>query len=176
MQKNWYIVYTKAKTERKVATLLTKRKIENFCPLNCKQIKSSRKNKILYEPLFDSYVFVNISEHEIPLVTKVENVVSVVFWKGQPAKIKNEEIAAIKEFINDYQDIKLERTNVNVYGEAKIIDDTFYTMNGIILTVKNRSFHVNLPSIGYTMIAEMEIDSNKSRTISFGNRELIFQS
>ena len=31
MKKNWYAVYTKAQCEKKVAALLTKKKIENYC-------------------------------------------------------------------------------------------------------------------------------------------------
>ncbi len=61
MQKNWYIVYTKSKCEKKVSALFSKRKIENYCPLNCKQTITFRKHKTFYEPLFDAYVFVCIS-------------------------------------------------------------------------------------------------------------------
>lgn len=177
MQKNWYVIYTKPKCEKKVAALLSRRKIENFCPLNCKQIRHSRKSKLLYEPLFDSYVFAYMYESDIPLLRHVENVVSLVYWKGQPAIIKNEEIEAIKEFTADHQDIKLERTKVNVNGEARIVDGSSYTMDGKILMIKNRSINVNLPSLGFRIIAEMEeVDSIMGREVSFGNKELVLNS
>ena len=176
MQKNWYAVYTKPKCEKKVAALLTKKKIENFCPLNCKQIRHSRKSKLLYEPLFSSYVFANIGESDVSLFKQVENVVSLLYWKGRPAIIKNEEIEAIKEFTTDHQDIKLERAKVNVNDEARNVDDSSYTMDGKILMIKNRSVKVNLPSLGFTMIAEMEVESIMGREISFGNKELLLQS
>ncbi len=65
MQKNWYIIYTKPKCEKKIVAILSKKKIENFFPVNCKRVNYLRKSKLLYEPLFNSYVFANISESEM---------------------------------------------------------------------------------------------------------------
>ncbi len=45
MQKNWYIIYTKPKCEKKVAAFLTKKKIENFLPLQWKEITYVQKKK-----------------------------------------------------------------------------------------------------------------------------------
>src|SRR5664279_1188674 len=113
MQKNWYAVYTKTNCEKKVATLFTKRKVENFCPLNCRKIKSFRRSKIIQGPLFKSYVFVNITQAEIALVKQTDGVISILYWMGEPAIIKQDEIDAIKEFANDHQNIELERIQVN---------------------------------------------------------------
>jgi transcription antitermination factor NusG len=159
MQKNWYIVYTKAKCEKKVAALLTKRKIENFCPLNCIKIQSLRRNKILQEPLFKSYVFVNITEDEISLVKQTDGVISQLYWMGEPAIIKEDEIAAIKEFTNDYKNIVLERTQVNTNDVARIVDGPSYSMGGKVFTLTNKTVKVNLPSLGFIMVATMEDES-----------------
>ena len=43
MQKNWYIIYTKLKAEKKVSTALTKRKIENYLPVNTKTVFNQEK-------------------------------------------------------------------------------------------------------------------------------------
>ena len=32
--KKWYAVYTRPRWEKKVAEILTRRKIENYCPIN----------------------------------------------------------------------------------------------------------------------------------------------
>ena len=177
MQTNWYIVYTKPQCEKKVTSLLTKRKIENFCPYNRKQIRHLRKNKLVVEPLFDSYVFVNIAEKDISLVGQFENIVSFVYWKCKPAIINDDEIETIKEFNINHQDIRLEKSKINIGGGAKNIDDfSNYTMNGRIIRILNKSFQVNLPSLGFTMIAETEIESVNGRKISFGNQELLVQS
>ena len=155
MQKNWYLVYTKPKCEKKVAALLTKRKIENFCPQNRKQIMQIRKSKMVDQPLFSSYVFVCVEVEKVSYIRDIENVLNLVYWKGQPAIIKDEEIAIIKDFIHDHQNIRLEKTRVNEKDSAKIVDRQGYTIDGNLLTIKNKSIKVNLPSIGYTLVAEV---------------------
>ena len=160
MQKNWYLVYTKPKCEKKVAALLTKRKIENFCPQNRTQVKHIRKSKLVDRPLFSSYVFVQITEEQIPLIRQFENVLNLVYWKGQPAIVKEEEIDIIKDFISNYHDIRLEKTTVEQNEEARIIDRPGYVMDGNLLTLKNKSIKVNLPSLGYKLIAEIDREEN----------------
>src|SRR5450432_3678623 len=126
MQKNWYAVYTKPHCEKKVASSLAKRKIECFCPLNSRKIKSFRRNKTLQEPLFKSYVFVNIPEKEIKLLRQMDDVISLLHWMGKPAIIKEDEIEAIREFTSDHQNIELERTQVNTSNIVHLVDGPSY--------------------------------------------------
>ena len=177
MQKNWYIIYTKEKCEKKVAATFTKRKIENFFPLNSKkQTKTFRKRKLQSEPLFDCYVFANIAESEIVRVREVDGVVNLVYWRGKPAVISEDEIDAIKEFTSDHQNIKLERTEVKPNEVVRMIDGSRYSMEGNILSIKTSAIKMNLPSLGFTMIAEVSSENALNQEVSFGNKELLFQS
>ena len=176
MQKNWYMVYTKPKCEKKVAILFAKRKIENFCPLNCKQIKHFRKNKFLYEPLFTSYVFVKVEESDLPIFKQIEHVVSLVYWKGKPAIINEQEIQAIKEFATDHSDITLKRCKINQNAEPRNIDESSYTLDGKILMIKKRSFSISLPSIGFTLSAPMGVETLGNFEHAFNdNTKLLLQ-
>lgn len=176
MQKNWYIIYTKPKCEKKVAATFSKKKIENFLPVTCKQGKSIWKSKLMYEPLFDSYIFANIAETEIAKIRMVEGVLNFLYWKGKPATIHENEIEAIREFTNDYQEILLEKALINPDEEVNVIDGPKYVMDGNLLTIKNTSIKVNLPSIGFTMIAKIGIENTIGREISFGNPGLLIHS
>src|SRR5665647_2314208 len=128
MQKNWYAVYTKPHCEKKVAVSLSKRKIETFCPLNCIKLQSFRRSKTLQELLFKSYVFVNITEKETSLLKQADGVISLLYWMGKPAIIREDEIE--KEFINDHQNIELERMQVNTNDIARIVDGPSYSIDG----------------------------------------------
>ena len=175
MQKNWYLVYTKPKSEKKVAALLTKRKINNFCPQNRKQVKHLRRNKLVNEPLFSSYVFVQLEAINLVFLKDIENILNVVYWKGNPAIINNEEIDIIKDFINDYDNIRMEKTIVNLKDSAKIVDRPAYTMDGNLIRLKNTSVRINLPSIGYTLVADL---AGKEELISVQSpfiKEIILQ-
>jgi transcription antitermination factor NusG len=172
MQKNWYAVYTKQRCEKKVASLFTKRKIENFCPLNYRKIKSLRRYKMLHEPLFKSYVFVNITPAEIALLKQVSGVISILYWRNVPAIIKQDEIDAMKEFTSDYQDIELDRAQVNVHHAAQVIDGPSYSMEGNTFAVKNKTLKVSLPSLGYIMMAKIENESFFGKEVPYKTNRL----
>jgi transcription antitermination factor NusG len=176
MQKNWYIIYTKPKCEKKVAAILSKKKIENFLPVNCKQINSLRKNKLLYEPLFSSYVFANILENEMEKIKLMDGVINFVFWRGRPAIVPDNEIEAIREFVADYQDIRLEKSSVNLNEIVRVVDRPKYSVEGNLVTVKNTRVKLNLPSIGFNMIAEIIPEDSLNKKGAFLISELQLQS
>lgn len=155
MQKNWYAVYTKPRCERKVSLLLTKKKIENFCPLNYKVTRSIFRKTITFEPVFNAYVFVKCTATEITSLSKqISGILSVLYWKGKPATINEEEINAIREFTNKQHDIRLEKLNTKVPVPEN--QKMSYLLNGQIVMVKNSPTKVDLPSLGFTMIANVK--------------------
>jgi len=177
MQKNWYAVYTKPHCEKKVSHLLTKKKIENFCPQNNKKSQFLWRSKFLQEPLFKSYVFVKTTDLDIVILRKqINGILSLLYRGAKPAIINEDEINTIKEFTNSHQEIRLEKFQLNLKSDENNLDDVMYRIDGKILMVKSRLFKVTLPSLGYTMVAKMEDGSLISREISFGNKELLMQS
>ena len=155
MQKNWYAVYTKPHCERKVSLLLSKKKIENFCPLNYKVTRSIFRKTVSFEPVFNSYVFVKCTVTEIMTLTKqVSGILSLLYWKGKPATINEEEINAIREFTSKQHEIRLEKLNKKV--ETVGSQNLSYSLDGQIVMIKNRTLKVDLPSLGFTMIANVK--------------------
>ena len=73
--KNWYALYTRSRWEKKVAELLTRKQVENYCPLNRVQRQWSDRRKIVMEPLFRSYVFVHMTEAEQLTARSVDGVI-----------------------------------------------------------------------------------------------------
>jgi len=159
MQKNWYVIYTKPQCEKKVGTLLTKRRIENFIPLVCTEAQNSRRNKTVHKPLFKSYVFILVTEHEATLLKQTDGVINLLYWLGKPAVINETEVNAIREFTRDHQNIDLEKLTVNSNVIEKNIFRSSYEIDGNVLAVKNKTIKINLPSLGYAMIANLKEDS-----------------
>jgi transcription antitermination factor NusG len=176
MQKNWYIIYTKPKWEKKVASLLTKKKIENFFPLHWKERTSFGKSKVYQEPLFKSYVFAHVEACEIEKIRAIKGILNLLYWKGRAAVINQEEIEVIKEFIAFYQDIRVEKTVVDVKGMARVLDGSKYSLTGNILTIKNTMAKVNLPSLGFTLFASLETVDSFQSTSAFWRKSLLLQS
>jgi transcription antitermination factor NusG len=156
MQKNWYVLYTKPQCEKKVAALMTKKKIENFVPQVCIEAQKSWRNKIINRPLFKSYVFVQATEQEVGLLSNAEGVINLLYWLGKPAVINETEINAMREFTNDYENIGLEKLSVNSNTLEKNIFHSSYQIEGNVVAVKNKTIKVNLPSLGYAMVANLK--------------------
>ena len=178
MQKNWYAVYTKPHCEKRVSLSLTKKNIENFCPLNYKKSRQFFMAKPLGEPIFNCYVFVKSTDSEIAQLSRqINGVISLLYWKGQPATVKEEEINAIKEFTQNYHDIKVEKMHMASQSDET---DITYLMDGQILLIKNRTMKLNLPSLGFTMVAKLPEEKLEEGLLrikkTFGNKELILPS
>lgn len=154
--KKWYAVYTRPKWEKKVAQLLTARKIETYCPLNKVQKQWSDRKKLLEEPLFTSYVFVHVNPGEHGLVKQSDGVINFVHWLGSPAIIRDEEIDTIREFLEEYHNVKLEKAIVNVNDRIRITGGPLGGKEGDVIEIKNKTVKVYLPSLGYQLAAEIE--------------------
>ena len=156
MKKNWYIVYTKPHCEIKVVTLLSKKKIENYCPLN-KIIGSHINNKkTIYEPLFPCFVFVHAYDSEMSLILQVSSILTFVYWLGKPVVIKDEEIENIQFFTKENYNIKLKKVIVNASLNVRIISEPLVDMNSNTTSVEKSSLRMLLPSLGYIMMSEIE--------------------
>ncbi|WP_462249674.1 transcription termination/antitermination NusG family protein [Ferruginibacter sp.] len=163
MQKNWYVIYTKPQSEKKVATLLTKKKIENFIPLVSAEAQRTWRHKLVYKPLFKSYVFVYTTEQEATALLKnTGGVINLLYWLGKPAVINETEINAIREFTvtGGYQDINLEKLSVNNnFTERNMYRSTYEIEGNVLLAVKSKTIKINLPSLGYALIAKLKEES-----------------
>jgi transcription antitermination factor NusG len=156
MKKNWYAVYTKPKCEKKVSASLSKKKIENYCPLNRVSKQWSDRKKISLEPLFPSYVFVHATEMEMATIRQTSDVVNFVYWLGRPVVIKDVEIESIQHFLNEYFNVKLEKIQVNVSDMVRIVSTpvTETVDDSDVATMQTTKIKVSLPSMGYMMTTE----------------------
>ncbi len=162
MQKKWCVIYTKANCEKKVAAVLTKRKIGNYCPLNRIVKYKGNKKKILFEPLFPSFVFVYIADAEMAVIRNIGSVMNFVYWLQSPVIIKDAEIENIKHFTNNYSNIERSKTAVNNNGILRIINKPTFEIKNVskIISIKTLTCELLIPSMGYALVAETERADN----------------
>ena len=98
-EKKWYAVYTKPRWEKKIDSVLIRKGIESWCPLQKIERQWSDRKKIIEDPLFKSYVFVRISNEEKTKVLMTDGVLNFVHYLGKPAVIKNDEVDTIKRYL-----------------------------------------------------------------------------
>ena len=153
--KKWYAVYTKPRCEKKVAELLTRKDIENYCPLSRVHRQWSDRKKVIDQPLFQSYVFVHLNELELTTVRNTNGVLNYIYWLGKPAVIRDEEINIIKRFLNDYDDVILEKCEVNINDTIRINSGPFLFEECKVIQVLHNTVKVLLPSLGFALTAEI---------------------
>jgi transcription antitermination factor NusG len=156
MEAKWYAVYTKPRWEKKVTESLAKIKFESYCPLNTVVRQWSDRKKKVSEPLFTSYVFVKATEEQHSELKQVNGIINLVYWLNKPAVIRDREIEAIKEFLDEYKNVRLEKTKVNVNDMVRVIRGPLNDYEGNVISIKSTTVKIVLPSLGYLMIAEVE--------------------
>ena len=155
----WFAVYTRPRWEKKVAEILTRKRIENYCPLNKVIRQWSDRKKIVNEPLFTSYVFVRISECQLLPLKKTDGVINLVYWLGKPAVIRDPEIELIKNFLNDHVNVRLEKTAININDNVQVLSGPLMELEGKVIALKSRTVKIELPSLGYMMQAEVSMEN-----------------
>jgi transcription antitermination factor NusG len=113
---------------------------------------------VVTDPLFDSYVFVHLAEKDHSKVMQTRGIVNFFYWLGKPAVISEGEINAIESFLNEYPDVRLEKTLVRPDEQAKFVNSPLILRKGNVLEVRNQTVKVLLPSLGFTLTADIRRD------------------
>ena len=100
MNKQWYVLYTKARNEKKTASMLQKFGIEVYCPIVKEVRQWSDRKKTIEVPLFSSYLFVHLAPNKRELVYAAPGVVRYLFWLNRPAVVKDQEIKTLKSWLS----------------------------------------------------------------------------
>ncbi|PWT73099.1 MAG: antitermination protein NusG [Bacteroidetes bacterium] len=152
---NWYALYTRQSWEKKVADLLTAKSIENYCPLNRVYREWSDRKKIISVPLFTSYVFVRIDKKDQFQVRSTPGAINFVYWLKKPAIIRDDEIALIKKFLGEYENVQLEKITVQNGETVRVTNGALRGQEGIVMSASGKMVKVKLPSLGFMMMAEV---------------------
>jgi transcription antitermination factor NusG len=154
-EKQWRIILTKPGAEKKVCDLLSKKSIEHYCPKNRKSRNISRSGKAGFNPVFERYVFVNMTTMQESVIKQIDGIQHFIFWLGRPATIHLEELEMIKRFTEQHEDVVIEKTSVNISDKATAL---YYTQPHEAADDKEVSKEYRrllLPSIGYALVAEI---------------------
>ena len=143
----WFVIYTKSRNEKKVAELLQKNGVEVFCPLVKLKKNWSDRSKIVETPLFNSYVFVKLSEKDRNVVFNVPGVIRYVFWLKKPALARDSEIEKLKSVLHETMD-SFTIENYQIGDTVKISEGVFKGLDGVIEKQSNNKLHVILENVG----------------------------
>jgi transcriptional antiterminator RfaH len=148
---NWYVIYTKPRWEKRVATELEELDIEAYCPVVTEVRQWSDRKKKVVTPLFKSYVFVRLTEKTRQEVFKAPGVIQFLYWLGKPAIVKDAEIEIIKDWLNN-DDIDIVSTDhLSPGDQVTIAEGDFKGQEAIIQKIGKKRMRLILKSMGFVV-------------------------
>ena len=142
MARHWFALYVRPRSEKKVLSQLSEQGIEAYLPLvtNIKQWSDRRKK--VEEPLFKSYVFVHSNAKEYITVLNVYGVIKYVTFERKPVVVPDNQILAIKKFVNDFEhgeEYKMQNNEELKVGQTvRIINGPMKGLMGKLETIYNK--------------------------------------
>jgi transcription antitermination factor NusG len=140
-----------------VAATLLERGFNNYCPLNKVQKQWSDRKKVVMEPLFKGYVFVQVDDQKKWDIKSVDGILNYVYWLGKPAIVREDEINTIRKFLQEFSDVEV--VNASLGAEDKVIVKQGVLMNykGIVVEVNGNKAKVNIDSMGLGLSAVFDV-------------------
>lgn len=103
VERFWHAIYVKSRAEKKVLMQLEDMGITAYLPMITQVKQWSDRRKKVQEPLFRSYVFVYSNEKEYIPILNVFGVVRFVTFEHKAVVVPENQIIAIKKFVEDYE-------------------------------------------------------------------------
>ncbi|MDC0082933.1 UpxY family transcription antiterminator [Schleiferiaceae bacterium] len=153
--KNWYVLYTKPRHEKKVTERLTDAGYTVYCPLQKVVRKWSDRTKLVKEPLFKGYLFIQIEDHKRDEVFTYPGTVRYLFWLRRPAIVREEEIATIQKWLGHYDHDRLKVTDITPGACVRITSGKFMNEEGLLLDTSNSKALVQLKELGIQLSLDL---------------------
>lgn len=153
----WYAVYTKPRSEKKVAQTILNKGLEVYLPLITTLKQWSDRKKKVEEPLFKSYVFVNI-HHEAQHIDilSVTGVVKFIRIGKELSPIQSSVIEAIKLSLIHASEITLTSEKLIIHQPVKIIAGPLMGMQGVITQQQgNHYFAIHIEQLGTHLLLKV---------------------
>ena len=151
---NWYPVYVRYRSEKKVVLELERKGIKTFLPLKKVLKQWSDRKKIVEEPIIPSYIFVHITHQQIQEVLMTHGVVKFIYFSGSIATMHPKQMEDFQLLLALEADLELishpleEGTQVIIKaGPFKGIRAEVVTINSkknIILSFKKLGYSIEI--------------------------------
>lgn len=176
---NWYLLYTNPRSEKRVAEELNHRGYHVFLPLQKTLKQWSDRKKWVEEPLFKSYVFIEIQlEKHYYDVLNVPGIVKFVNFEKSPVIVDFREIEFVKKMIGGFKGVEafsnelLNCPQLFACGElVEVITGPLSGAKGKMVQINGKSrITIELGSIGQNVV--IQIPQENVRKIEEYNVEL----
>ncbi len=166
IEKKWYAVKTKFRSEKYVCNLLEEEDVEAYIPLMKRTRRYQRKIKHYEVPLISTYVFVCVSQSDYVKVLKTLYVYGFVMVGGRLVAIPDAEIDLLKKVTGSTQEWSVVDSKELVEGDPiEIIGGSLTGVRGVMTSYKNKNeIVVELAHIG--ILLNLTVDKKYIRKLT----------
>ena len=146
---HWYAVQTVSRLEKKVSSELTAKDIRCFLPVIPRRKQWSDRQRVIDEPLFAGYVFVQLALRSPAKITllSTKGVVGLVGGRGYGTPIPEDEILAIQQILEKRIPVTAHQF-LTVGERVRIRGGALDGLAGILQSIKgDQSLIVSIESI-----------------------------
>ncbi|MES2559961.1 MAG: UpxY family transcription antiterminator [Bacteroidota bacterium] len=156
-QKKWYAIYTNPRAEKKVTQLLSNKGFEVYLPLQTTLKQWSDRKKKVEEPLFKSYVFVNILfDKEHIEVLNTAGVVKFVKIGKELSPIRPDIIRAIQLSLQYFDELQTSSEHFRLHQPVEVIAGPLQGFKGVIAEQQgNRYFAIQIEQLGTHLLLKV---------------------
>ena len=162
MNKNWYVIQTKPRYEKKVLEHINYKGIEAYLPL-IENIRywSDRKKRVKV-PLFSGYVFINGTDNDrFNAITNNAGAIRYLMFEKRPAIINQDEINNIKISLNAPDKISIEELKISKGDIVEVTYGIFKGLKGEIVQLRG----------SYKLIVNI-VELNTAISVQLNNSEV----
>ena len=172
-EKNWYVIYTNPRAEKKVAERFEEVGFTYFLPLYKEVRQWSDRKKKVEVPLISSVIFLNVEENELSRLYDIHGVRGVLKEHGKFAVAKQQEIENLKIIIREWQGehIAVEHTETFEEGDVVLVQKgPFKGLTGVSVKIKGKHrlcVRIETLNLNYTVdLAKSAVEKIKEQRVA----------
>lgn len=150
--RHWHALYVRSRFEKKVFDQLQDIGVETYLPLITQIKQWSDRRKKVEEPLFKSYLFVRNNEKEYFAILNLTGVVKFVTFEHKAVVVPENQIIAIKRYIDDYEQDKEDKAmrneDLKIGQMVRITHGPMQGLIGRLESVKDKRLVVYIEAVG----------------------------
>jgi len=163
-QPHWYPVYTNPRAEKATFSLLQKKGITAYLPLQRILKQWSDRKKWVEEPLIKSYLFVKIYPEQQAEVLMTKGVARFIYFSGKIASIPEKQIEMVKQWLSSGLAVEVSNDKFSKGQDIEIIAGPLKGLKGELVDFQNeKRLILKIDSIGQTLL--IQIPNNAVRII-----------
>ena len=159
----WYALYTRSRSEKKLYRELEEKGIEAYLPLKKELRVWSDRKKWVETPLFNSYVFVKVSDREYYDAVNSYWAVRYVSFENRAVPIPDFQIESLKLFLEDTKrDVELTQRSLKKGDHLEVTLGPLKGVRGELLELRGKQRIVlRFISLGCCVHADISMDEVK---------------